>query len=211
MSVPAELRGVWRRVGLEVGGSALEVSGCTVLWLQSEETFVDVRVFVGAGSPSPGEEGWAAAEPAPAPSAPGAPAPHVPLSGPTAFAGRAHWQPPTLTWVHDLDLHPGGGCDLGQLHWDDGLLVEQGIACLGGQRTGYVERWERVAGTEVPVVCRTPSDTVRLETETLAVQLTLTPPGRGSIERRRSRDESWQTVHVVAGELRSSSCDAPCV
>ncbi|HEY1733850.1 MAG TPA: hypothetical protein VGG23_05335 [Acidimicrobiales bacterium] len=123
MTVPDELRGAWRRVGLEIDGEAVGTDGWTVLWLQAEECFADIRIR----DRRPG---------------PGASVP--PLSGPGAFAGRAHWHEPWLTWDHELDMRAGAGraVDRGRIERRGPRLAEHGELQRSGRRVPYVELWE---------------------------------------------------------------------
>lgn len=118
------MRGAWRRVGLEVDGAEVALEHVTVVWLQSKEWFVDVRL--------PGDDAGA------------------PLSGPMAFAGTAQWDHPWMTWSHlvDLPARSGPAADRGRLQFLDGLLVEDGSWEADGRSIVYRERWSRVGDGE---------------------------------------------------------------
>ncbi|MDT5315369.1 MAG: hypothetical protein QOE74_4389, partial [Mycobacterium sp.] len=48
MTLPVELVGAWRRVGLLIDG-VRRVDYCDVLWLQSADWFADIRTLIQPG------------------------------------------------------------------------------------------------------------------------------------------------------------------
>lgn len=115
LSAPALLDGAWRRAGLSLGDEPF-VENSNVLWLQAGPYFADLRVPY-----APVEQGRS----------------H--LDGAQAFSGQSHYDPPRMTWRHDLDTMPRavGHQDTAVLEQHGPLLVERG--------EGYTERWQREA------------------------------------------------------------------
>jgi len=109
------LDGAWRRVGLSVDGEPF-AEHSDVLWLQVGRYFADLRAP------------WEAVEPAR----------HL-LDAAQAFTGRSTYDPPTMTWRHDLDTmpRPPGHEDTARMEHHGSVLVERG--------KGYIERWQREA------------------------------------------------------------------
>jgi hypothetical protein len=133
VSVPDRIVGAWRRVGLVVGGTR-RVDHCDVLWLQGREWYADIRLRIEPGSPAPTE------------------GPAAVFAAERAFAGRAHWRDPEMTWEHSFDsAHGAGDPDVGRLSWAEGVMVEEGELGGGGSRIPYVEEWLRLSAAAAEV------------------------------------------------------------
>jgi len=89
----------------------------TVWWLQASTRFADLRVPLA-------QDGRA-----------------------QSFAGATTWEPPALTWEHELDLEGLADSDTGRVHFDGELLVEEGEWAGDSGPRGYVEVWEPMPGT----------------------------------------------------------------
>ena len=69
---------------------------------------------------------------------------------PVSFAGTTVWDAPTLRWIHDLDLDPAGGDDVGALDLDGDELVERGTSAGPDGPVPYTEVWQRLPGSHPP-------------------------------------------------------------
>src|SRR3984957_18148564 len=101
MGVPIELVGAWRRSGL-IWKGVRKVDYCDVVWLQTPEWFVDIRLLIdkGATPPSEGVPSWCYKE--------------------FSFAGIASWDAPRITWDHLIDSSLEPAVDANPLTWEDG-------------------------------------------------------------------------------------------
>lgn len=113
MTVPSEFVGVWERVELVVDGRTVFDAGRS-FWFQSRSEFLDVRA-AGGGLQS------------------------------EAFGGVTKWDPATatLTWSHDIDMHPESPTDCGRVEWRGPDLVEYGTAEVFDETIEYCEVWRR--------------------------------------------------------------------
>lgn len=66
----------------------------------------------------------------------------------TCFAGITTWAAPSLTWTPDLQLEVSDAVDTGVCTWDGADLLEAGSFLSGGREVGYVERWQRLPGSD---------------------------------------------------------------
>lgn len=115
---PHLFTGAWRRTSIAVDGGQPVVSA-EVRWVQAGDHYADLRI----------------------PDAPGEP--------PECFAGTTTWEDPHLRWAHELDLGPTGGADdVGEITEDGDDLVETGSFERDGRTATYVERWQRLAGSD---------------------------------------------------------------
>ena len=106
------LDGAWRRAGLSLEGGPF-VEHSNVLWLQAGRFFADLRSPYGPVEPARRH-----------------------LDDAQAFSGHSHYDPPRMTWRHDLDTMPraAGHQDTAVIEHHGAMLVERG--------DGYVERWQ---------------------------------------------------------------------
>jgi hypothetical protein len=113
------LGGAWRRAGLAWGGDSLFVERADALWLQVGDFFADLRV----------------------PYEPADPEATV-LDTAQAFSGQVRYDPPRVTWSHDLDTmaRPAGHRDSAVVERHGSMLFERG--------KGYMERWQRERAPE---------------------------------------------------------------
>jgi hypothetical protein len=65
-----------------------------------------------------------------------------------AFAGTTSWAAPRLTWNPELELNPSIFEDVGVISWDGPDLMEAGVFYEDGREITYVERWQRLPGSE---------------------------------------------------------------
>jgi hypothetical protein len=75
----------------------------------------------------------------------------VPLDGEQGlmcFAGTTSWSDPSLTWTPELELDPSAFEDVGVISWDGPDLMEAGSFTDGSREVGYVERWQRLPGSD---------------------------------------------------------------
>ena len=100
--VADELIGAWSRESMRIGDDkAFEDS--RVIWQQTPTRYADIRVLVDE-RPHGSDSG----------------------EGLEAFAGRQIWQPPQLTFHHEMDYPGNYPVDLGVLSWDGDTLIEDG-------------------------------------------------------------------------------------
>lgn len=119
--IPAEYTGGWVRASISLDGSK-PFEDTLVWWLQSTSAHADLRVPFA----SDGEV--------------------------ISFAGETVWSSdsaglPSLTWIPALELVPNEFPDTGVVSWDGADLLEAGVS----GEVSYVERWQRLPGTEGPL------------------------------------------------------------
>jgi hypothetical protein len=171
--LPVELVGVWRRDGLVVEG-VRQAEACDVLWIQSAAGWcADIRLRrLGVQPPTQG------------------PAKH--FARLTAFAGRASWRAPELTWTPVLALTPPAGPDIGRMEWAADLLVEHGTALVNGVPVAFHEEWARVADAQDAAVSVS-GEAIRLAAGGSAVSVTDRRPfGSFRATRESLVDGEWR-------------------
>lgn len=75
----------------------------------------------------------------------------IPLEGEDglmAFAGTTSWSDPALTWTPALELDPSAFEDIGVITWDGADMMEAGSFADGAREVSYVERWQRLPGSD---------------------------------------------------------------
>jgi len=108
--------GVWQRESLSVEkGEAFEDSN--VLWLHTGEYFADLR--------------W--------------PKPGTTHLKPSAFAGRAYWNAPSMKFIHEIDLTKEIEEDTGILSFSNGKLIEAGQITIENKIIRFEETWIRLS------------------------------------------------------------------
>ena len=175
MTVPPELVGAWRRVGLTLDGRRL-VDYCDVIWLQTPSWFADVRLRLAPDPaiPADGVAAW--------------------LYAAAAFAGLATWSAPMMTWRHELDLYGSVPPGTNRLRWDDGVLVEYGETEVDGRPVAFSEEWLRMTGENVACSVRRDGPGLRVEVGRWAIEL-----AGGSAARFEAHGGEWtQTGRLTA-------------
>ena len=120
-----------------------------VWWLQSTSRHADLRVPLGPGAER------------------------------VAFAGTTVWEPPSLTWLPDLELVPSGFPDTGVVTWASADLLERGTTVVGGASVGYVERWRRLPDTAAPLLALSRPGGRIVRTGSLALSIVDNRPAGG--------------------------------
>jgi hypothetical protein len=176
VTIPPELIGAFRRSGLILNGRRM-VDYADVIWLQTPEWFVDMRLLI------PG---------LPAPAATDVPAWFYQEK---AFAGIASWAPPTITWQHLIDSHLRTTPDSNPLSWEDGAVIERGITDLDGTPTPFAEEWLRMTGDDVEYSAEHDENRVRarIAVGRFAVEISDDRPTGGNFRATRleKRDGEW--------------------
>jgi hypothetical protein len=67
------------------------------------------------------------------------------------FAGVTSGTEFALTWRHDIELAASDSADVGAVQWDGDDLLESGCFTVDGREVRYVERWQRLPGSESPL------------------------------------------------------------
>lgn len=146
-----------------------------VIWLQTPEWFVDMRLLI------PGRA---------APDAAGVPAWFYQEK---AFAGTASWEPPTITWQHLIDSHRRTTPDSNPLYWEDGVIIERGTTVVAGTTMPFAEEWLRMTGDDVEYSAEHDENRVRIAIGRFAVEISDDRPGGGNFTATRleKRDGEW--------------------
>lgn len=119
MTVPDAFRGAWARQSIALG-DAPPSEPASVIWVQGESAYADLRLPLDAGEPT------------------------------ECFAGHTTWTPPQLRWGHDIDLAggPAAVTDVGTVEWAGPDLIERGEFEIDGAVVPYVEVWHRLPGSD---------------------------------------------------------------
>ena len=105
-----------------------------MLWLQSAETFADIRIPLMAAAPPSGH------------------GPAGLFHRRRAFAGVARWNPPSMVWEHALDSDRNPGTDVGVLDLSTpGWVYEDGTVDWDGGTVPFREEWELISTPGAPV------------------------------------------------------------
>ena len=164
MEVPIELVGAWRRSGL-IWKGARHIDYCDVIWLQTPEWFVDMRLIIDVS-----------AVPADA---------KVPkfFSRNSCFAGHTTYEAPQITWNHEIDFNanrrPDARPDSRPIQWEDGVVFEMGTATVDGEEHPFVEEWLRMTDDDVKWSAEGDANSARIEVGKWAVELSDTRPAGG--------------------------------
>ena len=172
--------GAWRRSGLIIDGSR-QIDQCDVLWLQSADWYVDIRLPT-----SPSE-----------PSLRGDVAIHFART--RAFAGIASWLDPVLTWEHliDVDEHPRP--DSNRLEWTKDGVLERGVHRSQGRDVPWVEEWRRIDDAEPVVSVSADRRRVTMRGGDRAVDICDDrPTGRFVAVRQDLVDGCWRQIGEIA-------------
>lgn len=152
LTVPKELVGAWRRSGLLLDGVRV-VDYCDVIWLQTPEWFVDIRLLIDAAAAVPTEG--------------------VPnfFYKEFAFAGTTAWEAPRITWSHLIDSNLEPAIDSNPISWADGVVLEHGSAPVAGQMTPFTEEWLRMTDDDVSFRAENDEGWARIEVGRFAVEI----------------------------------------
>jgi hypothetical protein len=107
-----------------------QIDYCDVLWLQSAEWYVDIRLRITQPEPPLTDEVA------------------IRFARERAFAGIASWQSPLLTWEHLIDIATDPPADCNPLEWTRGGVLERGIHRSDGRDVPWVEEWLRIDAAE---------------------------------------------------------------
>ena len=143
VSVDGFLVGAWTRSRLVDGCRCLD--RCQAFWLQGADWYADVRM--------PGHS-----EP------PLDCGPEVTLTRPRASAGTSTWQPPVMSWRHQLDYPGDPITDSIPLERKGGLLIEAGSFKWAGLAIPFREEWRRISQ---------PDDEIDVEVSARRIQITI--------------------------------------
>jgi len=181
LTVPPELVGAWRRVGVTLGGRRL-VDHCDVVWLQTPSWFADVRLRLAPGRAAPTADvpAWLYAE--------------------AAFGGVAAWSAPRMTWRHELDLDGSVPPGCNDLCFDAGVLVERGDTEVNGRPTPFREEWLRMSAADPTWSARRAGSALRVEVGRWAIELLDERPGGSfSAVRLESAGGEWREAGRLTG------------
>jgi Protein HRI1 len=160
MTLPIELVGAWRRSGLLLDG-VRTVDYCDVIWLQTPECFVDIRLLIDpkAEAPTDGVPDFFYRE--------------------FAFAGITTWEPPIITWNHLLDSNLEPVVDSNPITWADGVVLENGSASVGNRMVPFTEEWLRMTDDVVSWNAEVETTRARIEVGRFAVEVEDSRPDGG--------------------------------
>lgn len=156
MSLPAELVGAWRRSGLMWKGRR-HVDYCDVIWLQTPEWFVDMRLIIDPDAVPPNAS--------------------VPrfFCRNSCFAGNTTYEAPQITWHHAIDSNakrrPDARPDSRPISWEDGVVFERGTATVEGQEHPFIEEWLRMTDDDVKWSATRDATSARIEVGRWAVEV----------------------------------------
>jgi hypothetical protein len=181
MTVPSELVGAFRRSGLILDGKRM-VDYADVIWLQTPEWFVDMRLLIERDSPPTAADvpAWFYQE--------------------KAFAGIATWDAPKITWQRLIDSHGRTTPDSSPLVWDDGVIIELGVTDLHGKETPFAEEWLRMTKDDVGCSVEHGEGHARIEVGRFAVEIAdhRAAGGRFTATRFERRDSRWIEIGSVS-------------
>ena len=173
MTLPKELVGAWRRSGLLLDGVRV-VDYCDVIWLQTPEWFVDIRVLIDPEIivPTKGVPDFFYRE--------------------FAFAGTTTWDAPKITWLHLIDSNLEPATDSNPIVWADGVVLENGSAPVDDRMAPFTEEWLRMTGDDVACHAETADRRARIEVGRFAVEIEDNRPDGAFRAVRYTRDGgSW--------------------
>lgn len=179
MPLPIELVGAWRRSGLIFNG-VRKVDYCDVIWLQTPEWFVDIRLLIdrSATLPTAGLPSFFYKE--------------------FSFAGVATWSPPVITWDHQIDSNLEPSVDSNPLTWEDGVAFERGIATVDGAPAPFIEEWLRMTDDDVKWSVEHGPGWARIEVGRFAVEIKDDRPSGKFVATRYDADgDSWSVFGSV--------------
>jgi hypothetical protein len=173
VTLPIELVGAWRRSGLLLDG-VRAVDYCDVIWLQTPEWYVDIRLRIDPNAAVPTEG--------------------VPqfFYNELAFAGVTTWTPPIITWDHRIDSSLEPSVDSNPVVWTNGVVRENGMAPVGERMTPFTEEWLRMTDDDVSWTAEAGEKRARIEVGDFAVEIEdRRPAGPFLAVRYHREDGKW--------------------
>jgi hypothetical protein len=144
VTVGGFLIGAWTRSRLVVDGAQC-LDRCQALWLQTSDSYADVRMPRNA-QPLFGY------------------GPEATLTRPRASAGTSTWQPPVMFWRHQLDYLGDPITDSIPLERKGDRLIEAGSFKWAGLQIPFREEWRRISQ---------PDDEISAEVSARRIQITI--------------------------------------
>jgi len=181
MGVPIELVGAWRRSGL-IWKGVRQVDYCDVVWLQTPEWFVDIRLIM---------------EPSTVPADAKVPAFFYKNR---CFAGHASFAAPQITWNHEIDSTdtPRTRPDSNPLVWDNGVVLECGSATVDGEEHPFIEEWLRMTADDTPWSASGDEHFARIEIGKWRVEVSDDrPAGKFTATRYDLTETGWSKIGTV--------------
>jgi hypothetical protein len=172
------LVGAWTRARLIVDGAQCR-DQCRVLWLQTSDWFADLRIPSCPHDCSVGR-------------------PEAIFARPWAFAGRASWEPPVMTWQHQLDSMREPIIDSIPLDRKGDLLVEAGSFKWAGLDIPFREEWRRISQCDDEVSAQAGPN--RIEVTVGAWRIVVEdegPLGPFRASRLDFEDGAWRTTGTI--------------
>jgi hypothetical protein len=195
VTVDCELVGAWARSRLVVDGMPC-VDFCQVLWLQTSDSYADIRV--------PQRLAEASAR-----------GPAAVFARPWAFAGVATWEPPIMTWHHHLDSMLQPNVDSNPLRRDGEMLVESGRFRWAGLWIPFRAEWRKVSRPEDVAGARVEANRIQVTIGTWRIVVEDQRPSgpfRATRYELQDQDEGWRAkgsvsepAHRLSGLTRKRS------
>jgi hypothetical protein len=109
-----------------------------------------------------------------------------------SFAGRAKWDPPRITWDHEVAPRRSIGLDSNPLVWDNGVVLECGTRTVNGEEVPFVEEWLRMTDDDVAWSAEGSDSRVRVEVGKWAIEVRdERPTGQFESVRYDLTDDGW--------------------
>lgn len=190
MTGAAALTGAWRRSGLIVDGVTV-TDRCNVLWLQTELWYADIRLPVRRSGAQPDDDGAFAA------------GPERCFARPWAFAGKASWDDPVMTWHHHLDSEANSEPDSNPLERSGSLILERGRIAWEGRSVPFTEEWQRISPRDAEMCAEAKPGRITVTVGRWRIELADERPAGPFLAVRHERDESgaWRatgSLHLPA-------------
>jgi hypothetical protein len=137
--------------------------------------------------------------------------PLTPVGDCICFAGTTVWEPPSLTWIPDLELVPNEFPDTGMVTWDGEDLLEAGTFVIDGAEVGYVERWRRLPDAAGPLLALSKPAGRIVCTGSLALTVVDERPLGGEFKAVawRLMNEAWTLNHCWPADATAARPPAP--
>lgn len=137
--------------------------------------------------------------------------PLTPAGDCISFAGTTAWDPPSLTWIPDLELVPSEFPDTGVVSWDGEDLLEAGSFVIDGAEVPYLERWRRLPDTADPLLALSKPGGRIVRTGDLALTVVDERPTGGEFKAVAWRliNGAWTVNHCWPPEASAPRPPAP--